>query len=79
MRFVLLPVHIIAGTLGRAWRREPLRRNTATNLPRPLQLPPPHAHGSMLGNRTPEERERFRQRLRDCFGIGTHACENKAQ
>jgi hypothetical protein len=27
--------------------------------------------------RTPEERERFRQRIRDCFGFGPSICENK--
>jgi hypothetical protein len=31
------------------------------------------------GQRTPEERERFRQRLRDCFGIGASPSESKAQ
>jgi hypothetical protein len=29
--------------------------------------------------RTPEERERFRQRVREYFGVGPSACENKAQ
>jgi hypothetical protein len=29
--------------------------------------------------RTPEEREQFRQRMRECFGFGASACENKAQ
>jgi hypothetical protein len=27
--------------------------------------------------RTPEEREQFRQRVRECFGFGPTACENK--
>lgn len=29
--------------------------------------------------RTPEERERFRQRVREYFGVGPSTCENKAQ
>jgi hypothetical protein len=29
------------------------------------------------GHRTPEEREQFRQRMRDCFGFGPSTCENK--
>ena len=29
--------------------------------------------------RTPEEREQFRQRVREYFGFGPSACENKAQ
>src|ERR1700693_3631557 len=29
--------------------------------------------------RTPEERERFRQRMRESFGFNPSACENKAQ
>jgi hypothetical protein len=28
-------------------------------------------------SRTPEERERFRQRVREYFGFGSSACENK--
>ena len=28
--------------------------------------------------RTPEERERFRERVREYFGFGSSACENKA-
>jgi hypothetical protein len=29
-------------------------------------------------SRTPEERERFRRRVREYFGFGSSACENKA-
>jgi hypothetical protein len=31
------------------------------------------------GQRTPEEREQFRQRMRDCFGFGPQTTESKAQ
>ncbi len=31
------------------------------------------------GNKTPEEREQFRQRMRERFGFGTSASENKGQ
>jgi hypothetical protein len=30
-------------------------------------------------HRTPEEREQFRQRMRDCFGFGSSPSESKAQ
>jgi hypothetical protein len=31
------------------------------------------------GNKTPEEREQFRQRLRERFGFGPSTSENKGQ
>ena len=65
---ILLLCRILFGGLG--WRgsgRSGIRRRIAERM------------GERYPPMTPEERERFRQRMRECFGFGPSASESKGQ
>ena len=44
-----------------------------------VPAPVPPSHGRALGAMTPEERERFRQRMRERCGFGPSTSESQAQ
>ena len=76
--FRLAADHFLAGARDSGAVPDPLRRIWAPWF-RPLQFPP--SHGARMrercGNMTPEERERFRQGMRERWGFGPSTSESK--